>query len=626
MTPVLAALLGFLLVYAIYIASLSARAGTQNRVFLEGRGALPGWALTFAGAGVVIAAVGLPDFLTLARRFGLQYSHTALGLIVAAMAAVLVQKRLWIAKQVAGLGSPGEAIGRYYQSVTLRIVFMALAVLFALPFAANALSQLGATLQLTSNGAIDRPAAIWIVGFFLCVAATIGGWRGIVLVIAMQSVLLAVLLLFVTGFSEIVLPGASYLAGGIPVDPDVLADRIPGVVQYSAGIGKDLPKGGIFTTVAIASTALSFIGITLSPGYLYLGMTTRAGRAFAFGPVWIIAGFGAGLLLFVAPFLIARLGGGFAGVSALLGALAAHDLLVAICLVILLVTSSMIVVSFFVTSGALLITRELILPFVLPDLSTDAQRLCAHIAMVVAYLLVAMIAAFAPLPAANLGSLAIPLAAQLLPALLGFAFVPWISRSAVLTGLIIGGLIVFFTEPPGLILFERLFIDLPWGRWPLTIHSAAWGLAFNLAAVLLTSIFTRRGIERDYRDRLHGEFAARWRTDFGGPASRSAKWSLVLIWAFLAIGPGAILGNTFFSQPMFAGGEANIGVPSLWVWQMLFWLVGVLLVWWIAYRCQLGITSIEGMRRIDFDDPARGLIPKRTPAWIASSLARLTDR
>jgi SSS family solute:Na+ symporter len=621
MTPVLVTLIGLLLVYGIYIASLAARAGTDARAFLEERDGLPGWAVIFAGAGVVVAGMGLPDYFTLAGRFGLQYSHTALGLIVAAMAAVLVQKRLWIAARVAGLGSPGEAIGRYYQSVTLRIVSLALAALFALPVAAVALSQLGETLQTASNGAIARPAVIWAIGFFLGVSAIIGGWRATILVIAMQALLLATLLLFVTGFSEIVLQGASYLSGGIPVDPAILADRIPGVVQYSAGIGKDLPKGGMFTAVAIASTALSLIGITLSPGFLYLGMTARAGRAFAFGPVWIIAGLGAGLLLFIAPFLVARL-----GVGGLLNALAAHDVLAAVGLVVLLTTASMIAVSFFVTSGALLITRELILPFVLPNLDASAQRLTARIALAVAFILAAMIGAFAPLPAAILASLALPLTAQLLPALLGFAFVPWISRSAVLTGLIIGGLIVLFTEPAGLILFERLFIDLPWGRWPLTVHSAAWGLAFNFAAVLLAAIFTRRGVERDHRDRLHNEFAARWRTDFGGPAARGAKWSLSLLWAFLAIGPGAILGNTFFSQPVFTSGEARLGIPSLWVWQMLFWLIGVLLVWWIAYRCRLGITSTEGQRRIDLGEPTSGFVRRRAPAWIASGLARLTER
>jgi Na+/proline symporter len=626
MTTLLVTLLAFLVVHAIYIAALSERAGTSDRGFADAGGALPGWAVVFAGAGTLIAGIGLSDHLALMGRYGLQYSHTAIGVIVAAMAAVLIQKRMWIAGKVAGFGSPGEALGRYYQSVTLRIVMMALAMLFALPFSATALSRTGQLLDQASGGAIDRPTAIWTLAFFMFLATVIGGWRGTILLVAMQSVLLAVLLPFVTGFTELVLSGASFLSSGIPVAPDVLGDRIPGVIQYSAGIGKENPQGGLFTTVAIASSALALIGIVLSPGYLYLGMTARAGRAFAFGPVWMVAGLGAGLLLFVAPFLAARLGADPQAFTALLNTLASADVLAAAGLAILLIVAGMMAVSFFAGSGALLVTRELIVPFMLPELEASGRKLAARITLAVTYVLIAALAAFAPMPSAIFAALALPLTAQLLPALLGLAFVPWISRSAVLTGLILGGLMVLFTEPLGLILFEGLFVELPWGRWPLTIHSAAFGLALNLGAVLLVSIFTRRGAERDHRDRLHAEFAARWKADFGGPAACGAKWSLALIWAFLAIGPGAILGNSFFSQPIFTEGASRLGIASLWVWQMLFWLIGVLLVWWIAYRTRLGITTTEGLRRIDFGGPVWGMARRGAPAWIAKSLARVTER
>ncbi len=377
--------------------------------------------------------------------------------------------------------------------------------------------------------------------------------------------------------------------------------------------------------MAIATTALSLIGIALSPGSLYLGMTARSGRAFAFGPVWMVAGLGAGLLLFVSPFLVTRLGPALQ-LGVMLDALGSIDVLAAVCPVLLLATSTIIAVTFFVNSGALLITRELLLRYVLPGLEEGEQRLTARVALAVAYIMLAVLAAYLPLTSAILATVAIPLAAQLLPALLGVCFMPWVSRSAVLTGLIVGALLVFFTEPPGLILIEQLFVSLPWGRWPLTLHSAAWGLAFNFAAVLLVSIFTRRGAEREHRDRLHNEFTARWKAELGGPAARNAKWSLTLIWAFLAIGPGAILGNTFFSQPVFTEGEVALGIPSLWVWQMLFWLIGVMLVWWLAYRSRLGITGDQGIRRVDLGQPADPFARKRAPAWIAQGLARLTER
>ena len=293
--------------------------------------------------------------------------------------------------------------------------------------------------------------------------------------------------------------------------------------------------------------------------------------------------------------------------------------------VVLLAAATLLAVSVFATSGALIAGREIVLAYVAPGLAPSDQRLALRVTLAVVWGLMAAMAGFAPLSSAVFGALAVPLSVQLLPAFLGLAFLPWISRSAVLTGLVIGALLVFFTEPPGLILFEGLFLDLPWGRWPLTIHSAAWGLAFNAGFVLLSAIFTRKGAERDRRDRLHAEFAARWRTDWGGRAGRAAKWSLTLIWAFLAIGPGAILGNTFFSQPIFTEAEAALGLPSLWVWALLSWLIGVILVWWIAVPTGLGRTTTEGLRRLDLSPPGDPLA-EAMPGWIASGLARVTNR
>jgi Na+/proline symporter len=623
MTPVLVMLLALVAAYGLYIAARVARTSTAPGAFLDGGKTLPGWSTMFVMAAMMVAGMGLADYMMLIGQYGLQASHAGMGLLLAALAGLMIHKRLWIATRIARLGSAGDALGAYYQSVTLRIVMMALAVLFAVPFSASLLSQAGGMLADLTGNAIPRATGIWVMAFFLFLPAVTGGWRATVLIAAMQAVLLAVLILATTGFSELVLP-AGFATSGVPVAQGILADRIPGVIQFSAGIGKDLPQGGLFTTVAILSCSLTFIGIILSPATLYLVVTTQPGNGFARGAVWLVSGVATGILLVVLPFLAARMTHGPADLAS---QIASVDVLVGAGFALVFFTAAQLAVSFFATSGAMLIVRELVLPYVLPSLGEErGARLTARIALAVTFFLVATMAAFAPLTAAILASLALPLSAQLLPALLGLAFVRWISRSAVLAGLIAGGLMVLFTEPPGLILVEGLFGTLPWGRWPLTVHSVAWGLALNVAAVLLVSIFTRQGAERDHRDRLHDEFGARWQTDFGSPAARSAKWSLTLIWAFFALGPGAILGNTFFSQPIFTTGDAALGVPSLWVWQILFWLIGVPLVWWIAYPSRLGLTSDEGLRSIAIKPAEQPIGRRRPPAWIAAGIARVTER
>lgn len=614
MTPVLLTLIAALLMLGIYLAALVAR---QESAFLDGGARLPGWVAFMALGGVMLAGADLPGHMALVARYGLQASHLMLGLVLAALALLMVQKRLWLAARIAGLASPGEALASHYGSVTLRLAMLTLAVLFALPHAAHLLSQTATLLVQATGGAVPRGVAVWVLAFALFLPAVIGGWRAAVLIVAVESLFLATLILGATLLSGAVLPGPGFLPNGIPVAEGILPDRIPGVVQMSAGIGKDTARGGPFTTLAILSGALSLVGLALSPGVLWLGMTARAGRSLGFGAVWVLAGMVTGLCLLALPFLVAHMPDGLAGLAL---RLARTDALAGAGIAMVGVVSGLLAVLFFTVSGTLLAVREVVLPFILPGLPPPQDRLCARVALAVAFFLMASLATFSPLSAAVFGSLALPLSAQMLPALLGLAFLRWISRGAVITGLIVGWLAVFFTEPPGLMLFEGLFLDLPWGRWPMTVHSAGWGLALNLAAVLLVSIFTHGGEERAHRDRLHDAFAAHGRTDFGGRAARGAKWSLTLIWAFLALGPGAILGNTFFSQPVFTTGEAALGLPSLWVWQLLFWPPGVMLVWWLAYGNRLGVTGETTIRPIALDET------QNRPGWIATGLARVTGR
>ncbi len=93
---------------------------------------------------------------------------------------------------------------------------LTLTVLFALPWSAHLLSGTGQLVESATLGAIPRTPAVWLLAFFLFLPAVIGGWRASVLFFALQSVLIAVLLVAVTAFAEGALqPG--FLATGIPV-------------------------------------------------------------------------------------------------------------------------------------------------------------------------------------------------------------------------------------------------------------------------------------------------------------------------------------------------------------------------------------------------------------------------
>jgi solute:Na+ symporter, SSS family len=623
-TSLLATTLALFAAFALYIAAQSAKSEAGPAAYVDAGRNLPGWTYIFAGSGALLASVGPYDYLRLLSAYGFQANQIALSLILVALAGALFQKRLWLAARITGSRSPGDVFGAHFQSASIRIYLLLVLFLFAVPFAAALLGSAGELLAQASGGAISRAPAIAGLAAFLFLASALGGWRATVYIIAALSTLTIVLLIFSAAFASSVFDGLSVFHKGFAVHEGILGNVLPGVVQFSRGIGREVPAGGLWTTTAVLSFALAAVGALLSPSFGFLGLTMKSRAGFALSQVWIVSGIAAGVLLLFGPIMAGEMGPSdyFA---TLVARFAAYDQLAAACVVAMLVAMLLVAVAFFTASGASIVTIELLQRYILPGLSPRGEQLGARIALATIYAAAVFLAAFLPAVAAVASTLALPLSAQLFPAYLGVCWLPWMSRSAVLVGLILGSLFVVFTEPPGLIFFNGLFAELPWGRWPLTIHSAAWGLAVNVAASLLVAIFTRRDAERERRDALHAIFRRDHRVDFGGRAARGAKWSLTLLWVFFALGPGAILGNTFFGHPIFTEANLSLGVPSLWVWQTLFWIIGVMLVWWFAYRSRLSTT--EGMFRAG---ELRNLLDAagehRRPRWIALLVTRLTAR
>ena len=624
MTSLLAVMLAVFAAFTLYIAAQSAKSGDSPAAFVDAGQNLPGWTYIFAGSGALLASVGPYDYLRLLSVYGFQANQLALSLILVALVMALFQKRLWLAARMTGSRSLGEVLGAHYQSTSIRIYVLVVLLLFAVPFAATLLGSAGELLAQASGGALSRAAAISALAAFLFLASALGGWRATIYIIAVLSTVILALLIFSASFAGLVFDGLSVFHKGFSVREGILGSVLPGVIQFSSGIGREVPAGGLWTTTAVLSFALAAAGAALSPSFAFLGLTMKSRAGFAFSQVWIVSGLAAGALLLLGPIVAGEMNAAD-NFTPLVARFAAYDQLVAACVTVMLLVMLLVAVAFFAASGASVATIELLDRYVVPDLTPRGERLAARVSLAIIYAAIVLLAAFLPALATVLSTLALPLSAQLFAAYLGLCWLRWMSWSAVLVGLAFGILFVVFTEPPGLIVFDGLFVQLPWGRWPLTIHSAAWGLAINVGASLLVAIFTRQDAEREHRNVLHGSFQRDHRIAFGGRAARSAKWSLTLLWVFLALGPGAILGNSFFAHPVFTEADIALGVPSLWVWQAFFWIIGVLLVWWLAYRSRL--STVEGAFR---PHELRHLrqVPgtRRQLRWIALLVTRLTAR
>ncbi len=126
----------------------------------------------------------------------------------------------------------------------------------------------------------------------------------------------------------------------------------------------------------------------------------------------------------------------------------------------------------------------------------------------------------------------------------------------------------------------------------MTIHSAGWGMLFNLTTCLIVSAMTQDDAATQHRAKYHA-----FLKEHAGLGPDKAKlkplaWIFVLGWMFFGIGPGAVIGNDIFGAPTvgdtgFTAADWTFGMPSIWAWQILFWILGVAMMWFLAYKMEM---------------------------------------
>ena len=72
---------------------------------------------------------------------------------------------------------------------------------------------------------------------------------------------------------------------------------------------------------------------------------------------------------------------------------------------------------------------------------------------------------------------------------------------------------------------------------------------------------------------------------------KPSAWIIFATWTFFAVGPGLLIGNELFGKPLNVE-SWSFGIPSIWVWNILFWVLGILMVWFLAIKMEMS-TSME---------------------------------
>ena len=173
---------------------------------------------------------------------------------------------------------------------------------------------------------------------------------------------------------------------------------------------------------------------------------------------------------------------------------------------------------------------------------------------------------------------------QLLPALIGLCYCKKLTGPAVRNGAFAGliGVLATSTIPQGA--GEMFGFTLPFDAWPLSLHPAFWGLVANILALSFTGLINLLTSPTQTQKQTLAHQLTYHELPDGKPlmASNSKIWWTIalLVAVFFVLTIALPLGGLRLEHvlPSF--------MHSLWSWQVLSWIVGLALVYIIAYKLQ----------------------------------------
>jgi len=600
--------------------AISAR--TASDYFIAGR-KISLWVFVLAATATSFSGWTFMGHPGLLYRDGFQYAYASFYAITIPFTGVLFLKRQWMIGKRFGFVTPGEMLSYYFRSDVIRLLVVLVALVFSVPYLGVQLRASGFLFNVLTDGALGVNVGMWLLSLVVFIYVASGGLRAVAYVDTLQCVLLAfgivvigiIAISYVGGF-EALNQGIAQLAQfDEKRTPDGYSHyvAIPGVIQFvSSGPSA---TGGAWTGIMVLTYMFALMGIQSAPAFTMWSFSNTNPKPFAPQQVWA-SSFGIGLILFVFT-AFQGMGGHFLGADT--GFMAAHpehvnnvlgeslggkdlmeaagkqgmlvpqliDLmsdaapwLVGLLAVCALAAMQSTGAAYMSTAGGML-TRDLLKHFLIPGASHKLQKLWGRIGVAIIVFAALLVATYTTDALVLLGGLAVAYGFQMWPALIAVCWWPWLTRQGIVFGLIAGLVAVTCTESIG----QNLGIDA-WGRWPLTIHSAGWGMLFNLGIAILVSAFTQDEREREHRMEFHNFL----REHAALPESKRGlvpvAWIITLVWFFFGIGPGAVIGNTIFGDPNDYS-TWTFGMPSIWAWQLLWWALGVFMMWFLAYKMEL---------------------------------------
>lgn len=579
-------------------------AKTSTDYFIAGR-SLGIWVFVLAATATSFSGwtfVGHPGKIL---TDGLPYAFASFYALTIPFTGVLFLRRQWVLGRAFQYVTPGEMYSHYYGGNTIRILTVLVAFLFSVPYLGVQLKASGALFNILSDNMISVNFGMFMLTTVVVIYVASGGLRSVAYVDCAQAILLA-LGIIILGNIAIVWSGGwtaftegignlvrGDLASGTNLTPDGFSKKVamPGAMQMVSSGSKAV--GGVWTGMMCMTYMFALMGIQASPAFSMWSYSNKTSKAFRWQQV-VASSLIIGVILFTFTIFQGMAGellvkkGIFDSVNdktlvpKLINLMSEGTPwlvgLLAVCALAAMQSTGAAYMSTF--SG--MITKDIYKQYFNKDASEDLQKLIGRIFVVVVALFALVVAAKANQAIVMLGGLAVAYGFQMYPALMGNLYFSWFSRRGISIGLIAGLIGVTLTDK-----IVSVF-GLPWGAYPLTIHSAGWGIFFNLLFTIVFSFLYPDSEDETKEKKKKHTFLK----NLAGVPVAKRKYiplaiGLTLFWFLVGFGPFATIGNTLFSDPNNPATWTPFGLPSIWVWQLIFLVYGIFIMWFLAFFMEL---------------------------------------
>ena len=551
---------------------------------------------------------------------GLPFAMTSLFVVAIPLIGILFSKRQWMFSKKFGFVTPGEMIGTYFKSDILRVLVVIVTLGFAIPFIAMQLYLGGLLISILSDELIGPGSAAILVGAVMMIYLNLGGIRSIIYINAFQF-LFFVFGIICIGFITYDLVGGWDLLneslsriGGLKENLFNIKESyeaylsVPGTIKSVDLLDDSLSYNGIWTTSMIITFVFALTDIQMSPNVSMLTFASKEVKYFGTQQIWFsaflmgflliffTAGIGAGSILLGGNYIVNESGNNISNIIPsnifpneiesliphLINLIGEYSIIFFSILGICAIASVQATSSLYLTSSAI-ITRDILKRFFFRNMNNQEQIFSSRITLMVLFVISLLLAARFGDEIFSLGSLSLAIACQMFVPLIAMCYISWLTAQGVSLGIVVGIIAVFFTESVGQTIFGDLIF---WNKWPLTIHSSVWGLAFNIAAATAISFITQNTKETNHKFKFHDFINDHKIYALSRRSLKPSAWIVTAAWIFFALGPGLIMGNELFGKPVNVE-SWSFGMPSIWVWNIIFWILGILLVWFLAIKMEM---------------------------------------